>query len=107
MIKERKDTRQLSGIVQINDPYYGGERHGGKRGLGSENKAPFIAAVSTSDESHPISMNFHVVERCKLTEVITKEQLIWVISAAHSTFNSIVDAVDYALSDSNHFEMSE
>jgi transposase-like protein len=69
VMKERDDERQLSGIVQIDDAYYGGERHGGKRGRGSENKVPFIAAVSTNDEGHPINMNFHVVEGFQLTEV--------------------------------------
>ncbi|MBO9483419.1 IS1595 family transposase [Salinisphaera sp. G21_0] len=33
---------QLSGFVQIDDAYWGGERHGGRRGRGSENKAPLI-----------------------------------------------------------------
>jgi transposase-like protein len=69
VMKERDDERKLSGKVQIDDAYYGGERHGGKRGRGSENKIPFIAAVSTNDEGHPIHMNFHVVEGFKLTEV--------------------------------------
>lgn len=38
VMKERDDSQPLSGIVQIDDAYYGGERHGGKRGRGSENK---------------------------------------------------------------------
>ncbi len=29
VMKERDDKRQLSGIVQIDDVYYGGELHGG------------------------------------------------------------------------------
>ena len=69
VMKERDDERKLSGKVQIDDAYYGGERHGGKRGRGSENKVPFIAAVSTNEEGHPIYMNFNVVEGFRLTEV--------------------------------------
>lgn len=69
VMKERDDQRQLSGIIQIDDAYYGGERHGGKRGRGSENKIPFIAAVATNDEGHPTYMNFHVVEGFRLTEI--------------------------------------
>jgi len=69
VMKEQDDKRKLSGKVQIDDAYYGGERHGGKRGRGSENKIPFIAAVSTNDEGHPIYMNFNVVEGFRLTEV--------------------------------------
>jgi hypothetical protein len=39
----------------------GGERSGGKAGRGSENKVPFVAAVSLSDDGHPL--------RIKLTPV--------------------------------------
>lgn len=49
---ERDDRRQLDGRVEIDDAYLGGER-AGKRGRGSENKAPFVVAVQTSDEGHP------------------------------------------------------
>ena len=69
VMKEKDDSRQLTGIIQIDDVYYGGERHGGKRGRGSENKIPFIAAVSTNEEGHPIYMNFNVVKGFKLSEV--------------------------------------
>jgi len=31
-----------------------------------------------NDEGHPINMNFHVVEGVQLTEVVTKEQFIWI-----------------------------
>lgn len=54
VIKERDDAQQLSGVVQIDDAYYGDERHGGKRCRGSENKIPFIAAVPINDEGPPI-----------------------------------------------------
>ncbi len=40
-------VQPLSGTIQVDDAYYGGEHRGGKRGRGSENKTPFIAAVST------------------------------------------------------------
>ena len=43
---EREEPRQLSGFVQIDDAYLGGERNGGKPGRGSENKQPFVIAVS-------------------------------------------------------------
>jgi len=33
-----EETRQLTGSVQIDDAYLGGERNGGKRGRGSENR---------------------------------------------------------------------
>jgi len=57
---DREETRQLAGFVQLDDAYLGGERNGGKRGRGSENKQPFVIAVS-SDEAleHP---RFAVIE---------------------------------------------
>ncbi|WP_411725272.1 IS1595 family transposase [Methyloglobulus sp.] len=50
---EREDHYLLSGQVQLDDAYLGGERNGGKAGRGSENKVPFVAAVSVDSEGHP------------------------------------------------------
>ena len=49
----REAQHQLSGMVQVDDAYLGGERTGGKPGRGSENKVPFVAAVSLNDEGRP------------------------------------------------------
>lgn len=49
----REASRSLSGLVQIDDAYFGGERTGGKAGRGSENKRPFVVAVSTNAQGHP------------------------------------------------------
>jgi transposase-like protein len=60
VMTEREETRQLSGFVQIDDAYLGGERNGGKPGRGSENKQPFVVAVATDETlEHP---NFAVIE---------------------------------------------
>ncbi|WIX08340.1 IS1595 family transposase [Xanthomonas oryzae] len=45
VMAEREATRRLSGFVQIDDAYLGGERNGGKAGRGSENKQPLLIAV--------------------------------------------------------------
>jgi transposase-like protein len=45
--------RQLTGRVEIDDAYLGGERSGGKAGRGSENKVPFVAAVQTTEAGMP------------------------------------------------------
>ncbi len=58
---EREDLYRLSGAVQMDDAYLGGELSGGKAGRGSENKVPFVAAVSVDNEGHP--------DRIKLTPV--------------------------------------
>jgi hypothetical protein len=44
VMRVREDGRQLDGAVEIDDPYLGGERSGGKVGRGSENKVPFVAS---------------------------------------------------------------
>jgi transposase-like protein len=55
------DTERLSGYVQLDDAYLGGERTGGKVGRGSENKVPFVAAVSLNDQGHPLRVKLNVV----------------------------------------------
>jgi transposase-like protein len=50
---ERDSVHQLGGTVQMDDAYLGGERSGGKVGRGSENKVPFVAAVSLDANNHP------------------------------------------------------
>jgi len=54
VMRQREDSRQLDGRVEIDDAYLGGELSGGTSGRGSENKVPFIAAVQTSPEGHPL-----------------------------------------------------
>ena len=38
---------------QVDDACLGGKRAGGKPGRGSENKVPFVAAVSLNDKGNP------------------------------------------------------
>lgn len=57
----RESRYVLDGQIQVDDAYLGGERSGGKVGRGSENKVPFVAAVSLTDDGHPL--------RTKLTPV--------------------------------------
>jgi hypothetical protein len=52
-MSSREATRRLGGLVQIGDAYLGGERNGGKPGRGSENKRPFVVAVTTDKNGHP------------------------------------------------------
>jgi hypothetical protein len=44
----------LCGTVQVDDAYLGGERNDGTAGRGSENKVPFVAAVSLDGDGHPL-----------------------------------------------------
>ena len=45
---ERSQEKSLNGVIEIDDAYLGGEK-AGKRGRGSRNKVPFVAAVETQD----------------------------------------------------------
>jgi transposase-like protein len=54
VMRLREDSRRLTGRVEIDDAYLGGERSGGKTGRGSENKVPFIAAVQTTEDGKPV-----------------------------------------------------
>ena len=69
VMKERDDSKPLTGIIQLDDVYWGGERHGGKRGRGASNKKPFIAAVSVNEEGHPIAMNLNVIKGFRTKEI--------------------------------------
>ncbi|MCU7880868.1 MAG: hypothetical protein KZQ66_19605 [Candidatus Thiodiazotropha sp. (ex Lucinoma aequizonata)] len=58
VMKKREDGQSLDSIIQMNDAYWGGERHGGKGGRCAPHKVSFVAAVATNDEHHPIAMRF-------------------------------------------------
>jgi transposase-like protein len=64
----RERPRKLTGRVEIDDAYLGGERSGGKAGRGSENKVPFVAAVQTTDSGQPQFM-------CLSLQPFTKEAM--------------------------------
>ena len=54
VMREREESTVLSGRVEVDDACLGGEPTGGKAGRGSENKVPFVAAVETNDQGHPL-----------------------------------------------------
>ena len=62
VMMERDAEHPLGGIVELDDAYLGGERSGGKRGRGAPGKTPFVAAVETNDEGHPL----RVADSCAL-----------------------------------------
>lgn len=70
VMKEQEDKDTLSGRVEIDDSYLGGKNKGGKRGRGSENKLPFIAAVQTSEDKRPLKMKLRVVKGFTKVEVV-------------------------------------
>ena len=54
---EREESMVLSGRVEVDDAYVGGEHHEGKRGRGAAGKTPFVVAVET-DPKNPGSVLF-------------------------------------------------
>ena len=69
VMKERDDSQPLVGTIQMDDAYWGGERHGGKRGRGAAAKVPFVAAVATTEEGHPLAMRMSKVKAFTQAEI--------------------------------------
>jgi len=74
---ERDGERQLTGRVELDDAYLGGERSGGKRGRGSPGKTPFLAAVETTPEGKPVRLKLRRVGSfcCRAVEGFAKRSL--------------------------------
>ena len=75
VMMERDREHPLSGWIELDDAYLGGERSGGKRGRGAPGKTPFVAAVQTNEQGHPLRMKLTVVEGFRLTEIAAWAQL--------------------------------
>ena len=50
---EQDLKKKLSGLIEVDDAYLGGQKSDGKRGRGSENKQPIVAAVSVTLDYQP------------------------------------------------------
>jgi transposase-like protein len=59
----------LSGRVEVDDAYLGGERQGGERGRGAAGETPIVAAVETTPERRPRRLKLSVVEGFREKEV--------------------------------------
>ncbi|MCP4269302.1 MAG: IS1595 family transposase, partial [Candidatus Brocadiaceae bacterium] len=59
----------ISGRIEMDDAYLGGTLKGGSRGRGSENKQPFIAAVSTSDDNHPLRVKLAPIDSFAASDI--------------------------------------
>ena len=65
---ERQRHQPLTGRIEIDDAYLGGER-AGKRGRGSPNKIPFIAAVETTQGGRPMKVHLRRVKGFRKAEI--------------------------------------
>jgi hypothetical protein len=96
-MEQREERYVLDGQVQVDDAYLGGERTGGKAGRGSENKVPFVAAVSFSEEGHPLRAKLTLVPGFTLKAIAewAKSNLApgsTVLSDGLACFNAVTDA---------------
>jgi transposase-like protein len=94
---EREALYTLQGSVQADDAYLGGERSGGKPGRGSENKVPFVAAVSVDAQGHPIYARFTAIKGFTGPAIAdwartTLEKECQVLTNGLPCFNGIADA---------------
>jgi len=61
VMMERDAQKELSGFIELDDAYLGGERTGCKRGCGAADKTPFVAAVETTSEGCPMRIKLSVI----------------------------------------------
>jgi len=67
---EREQGRLLAGVIQLDDAYWGGRRHGYKRGRGTRGKTAFVAAVATDPASGtPLTMRLDRVRGFRRREI--------------------------------------
>ena len=71
---ERESRRRLSGLIQLDDAYWGGRRRGHKRGRGAPGKTPFVAAVQTDEEGHPLRMSLNRVRGFRSKEIARRSR---------------------------------
>jgi transposase-like protein len=65
VMEEQEHDQPLEQQVVVDDAYWGGELSDDKRGRGSSNKTPFIAAVQLNQDGHPIHAKLHKVSAFK------------------------------------------
>ena len=94
---ERDFDQPLSGFVEIDDAYLGGERSGCKPGRGAAGKTPFVAAVETTVEGRPTRIKLSIVKGFRSEEIrLWSHQHLTpgstVISDGLACFNAVFEA---------------
>lgn len=78
---ERNQGERLSGRIEIDDAYLGAERSG-KRGRCATHKFPFVAAVATNEQGHPLQAQLRRVRSFTRTE-LTRFATTSVVNGSH------------------------
>jgi transposase len=104
VMMERDAGKRLTGRVEMDDAYLGGERSGGKRGRGAPGKTPIIVAVETAPEGKPVRLKLRRVEgfRRKEVEKLARRSLdptTTVLSDGLGCFRGVADARMHASAD--------
>ena len=97
VMREREAGKRLTGRVEIDDAYLGGERSGGKRGRGAPGKTPIIVAMETTPEGQPVRLKLRRVNgfRRKEVEKLARRSLdpsSTVVSDGLACFRGVTDA---------------
>lgn len=97
VMMERDNGKKLSGFIELDDAYLGGERTGCKPGRGAEGKTPFVAAVETTDQGCPTQVKLSVVDgfRSESIKAWSEQNIVagsTVISDGLHCFNAVTDA---------------
>lgn len=97
VMMERDHVKKLSGTIELDDAYLGGERTGSKRGRGAADKTPFVAAVETTNDRNPVKLKLSVVKGFRSSEIkswslqhLSKGSTV--ISDGLPCFNAITEA---------------
>jgi transposase-like protein len=91
------ENDKLSGRIEMDDAYLGGERSGGKTGRGSPGKKPIVVAVQTDEKGRPRRIKLSRIPRFKRRRVKSLAKRIIVPGATVLTdglacFRGVADA---------------
>lgn len=91
-MKDRDDSYMLSGVVEMDDAYFGAPRKG-KDGRGTE-KAKAVIALSKDGQNHPAFLRIEMIEKVSIDEIkrVTKSCVkagSKMISDGHSSYKPL------------------
>lgn len=91
------DKERLTGRIEMDDAYLGGEKGGGKTGRGSPGKKPIVVAVETDEKGRPRKIKLRRIARFKRARVKSLSKRIIapgssVLTDALACFRGVADA---------------
>lgn len=96
-MKNRDDSQPLKDLILIDDAYWGGKKHDGKRGRGASGKTPFLASLSLTEKGRPLKMRLSRIRNFSKLEVAfwSKKHInpgSLVVSDGLKCFPGVIDA---------------